>query len=289
MPELPEVETIVNDLKKAIVGKKIVSFESGFEKAIKGIPISRFKKNIIGIKIDGVERTGKNILISLNNGYVILVHLKMTGQLVVKHGTQNVEPDSKNLKPRTQNLSPTEKHLHHCFILNKGSLCFYDIRKFGTLSLIATGELGSKFLKLGIDPLSKEFNLQRLEEILKKNSAKNIKVLLMDQALISGIGNIYASEILFDAKISPLRKAAGLTKKETGQLLESTKGILKKAILMRGTSVSDYRDASGKKGSFQNALKVYKKNGQKCAACGTIIEKSVIGQRSTFYCPKCQK
>ena len=289
MPELPEVETIVNDLKKTILGKKIVSFESSFAKAIKGGTLADFKKNIIGTKIADVRRTGKNILINLDNHQTVLVHLKMTGQLVVKHGTQNVEPASKNLETRTQNLSPTEKHLHHCFILNKGSLCFYDIRKFGTLSLIATGELGSKFLKLGIDPLSKEFNLQRLEEILKKNSAKNIKVLLMDQALISGIGNIYASEILFDAKISPLRKAAGLTKKETGQLLESTKGILKKAILMRGTSVSDYRDASGKKGSFQNALKVYKKNGQKCAACGTIIEKSVIGQRSTFYCPKCQK
>ena len=271
MPELPEVQTIVSDLKKAIVGKKIVSFESSFTKALKSGTLTDFKKNIIGEKIIGVERIGKNIVINLNSGMTILVHLKMTGQLVSSESPEKT------------------KHLHHCFILNKGSLCFYDIRKFGTLSLIGTSELGGKFSKLGIDPLSKGFNLRRMEEILKKNSSKNIKVLLMDQALISGIGNIYASEILFDAKISPLRKAAGLTKKETGQLLESTKEILKKAILMRGTSVSDYRDASGKKGSFQNALKVYKKNGQECAACGTIIEKSVIGQRSTFYCPKCQK
>lgn len=289
MPELPEVETIVNDLKKTILGKKIVSFESGFKKAIKGGNPADFKKNIIGKKIIGVERIGKNIVINLNSGMTILVHLKMTGQLVVKHGTQNVEPDSKNLKPRTQNLSPTEKHLHHCFILNKGSLCFYDIRKFGTLSLIETSQLKDKFSKLGTDPLSKEFSLEKLKGLLKKAPNKPVKALLMEQGLISGIGNIYASEILFDAKIDPRKKSSSLKNKEVEKLLESIKKILKKAILMRGTSVSDYRDASGKKGSFQDVLKVYKKDGQKCPTCDTIIEKSIIGQRSTFFCPKCQK
>jgi len=275
MPELPEVQTIVNDLKKALPGKKIVSFESGFEKAIKGISLSLFKKNVVGKKITGIERTGKNILIYLDDNETILVHLKMTGQLI-----------SQDTKPKIQDAN---KHLHHCFILDKGSLCFYDIRKFGTLSLIETSQLKDKFSKLGTDPLSKEFSLEKLKGLLKKAPNKPVKALLMEQGLISGIGNIYASEILFDAKIDPRKKSSSLKNKEVEKLLESIKKILKKAILMRGTSVSDYRDASGKKGSFQDVLKVYKKDGQKCPTCDTIIEKSIIGQRSTFFCPKCQK
>ena len=271
MPELPEVQTIVSDLKKAIVGKKIVSFESSFTKALKSGTLTDFKKNIIGEKIIGVERIGKNIVINLNSGMTILVHLKMTGQLVSSESPEKT------------------KHLHHCFILNKGSLCFYDIRKFGTLSLIETSQLKDKFSKLGTDPLSKEFSLEKLKGLLKKAPNKPVKALLMEQGLISGIGNIYASEILFDAKIDPRKKSSSLKNKEVEKLLESIKKILKKAILMRGTSVSDYRDASGKKGSFQDVLKVYKKDGQKCPTCDTIIEKSIIGQRSTFFCPKCQK
>ncbi|KKW07355.1 MAG: Formamidopyrimidine-DNA glycosylase [Candidatus Moranbacteria bacterium GW2011_GWE1_49_15] len=267
MPELPEVQTIVNDLKKALPGKKIVSFESGFEKAIKGISLSLFKKNVVGKKITGIERTGKNILIYLDDNETILVHLKMTGQLI-----------SQDTKPKIQDAN---KHLHH--------LCFYDIRKFGTLSLIETSQLKDKFSKLGTDPLSKEFSLEKLKGLLKKAPNKPVKALLMEQGLISGIGNIYASEILFDAKIDPRKKSSSLKNKEVEKLLESIKKILKKAILMRGTSVSDYRDASGKKGSFQDVLKVYKKDGQKCPTCDTIIEKSIIGQRSTFFCPKCQK
>lgn len=275
MPELPEVQTIVSDLNYAILHQKIVSFESTFSKAIKDVTLATFKKKIIGSTIIAIERIGKNILINLDNRITILVHLKMTGQLITRDTRYKIQD--------------TNKHLHHCFILEKGSLCFYDIRKFGTLTLISTEKIGEKFSKLGVDPLSRSFNREKLKGLLGKSRTKNIKMAIMDQRLIAGIGNIYASEILFDAKISPHKKSDSLSSEQISSLYRSIKTILKKAVLMRGTSVSDYRDASGKKGRFQKVLRVYKKNGQKCQACGTIIEKIVIGQRSTFYCPNCQK
>lgn len=199
----------------------------------------------------------------------------MTGQLIVQ---------IKKLKVKS-------KHVHHVFYLKKnGALEFHDIRKFGTIALLPTDKISTyeKITVLGIDALDQKLNSEKLSELLGKNPGKQIKDFLMRQDYISGIGNIYASEILFDAKILPTRLCKNITPNETGILISSTKKILRKAIRMRGTSVSDYRDSQGQKGTFQNVLKVYKKNGQKCKICGTIIEKIIIGQRSTFYCPKCQ-
>jgi formamidopyrimidine-DNA glycosylase len=272
MPELPEVQTIVNDLQ-ILTGDTIIGFWSNFIKAIKS---KDFEKNIIGKKIVSIERLSKNIVINLANENSIMIHLKMTGKLFV------IE------KSKTADL--TQKHLHHVFYLKKNRILeFHDIRKFATLELVNKIDLLEISKSKGIDPTSKKFTLQTFKKIINKLQNKNLKSILMNQVAIAGIGNIYASEIPYDAKLNPLRKASSLTENEVSALYGSTVKILAKAIKMRGTSISDYRDAKGKKGSFQNELKVYGKAGNKCTKCDTIIEKAIVEQRSTFFCPTCQK
>lgn len=167
---------------------------------------------------------------------------------------------------------------------------FSDLRKFGKIILFDTDKIrGSKEIKsLGIDAMSKDFTFEKLGEILDGKKTK-IKLLLMDQSKIAGIGNIYASEILFEAGILPARPADKIDCKELKKLYKSIKNVLNKAIELRGTSDSDYRDTSGAQGGFQKVLKVYRRTGKKCGRCGTIILRETIGQRGTFYCPVCQK
>lgn len=277
MPELPEVQTIVSDLGK-IVGDSITDFFSDFEKAIKNFSASEFAKKIKNQKITNISRLGKIILIELANKKFVAIHLKMTGKLLLMEH-KNIE---KNPKAKS-------KHLHHTFFLKKnGVIEFHDVRKFATISLLDTKDVATIKENYGIDPVDDIFSLKNLSTILEKGKNKTIKETLMNNSLILGIGNIYASEILFNAKILPSKKSSTLNKKEIKTLHSSIKKILTKAIKMRGTSVSDYRDFSGNKGSFQNELKVYKKDGQECKTCGTIIAKITLGQRSTFYCPRCQ-
>lgn len=279
MPELPEVQTIVSDLQ-SVVGDKITDFKTDWPKALQKISAAKFSSAIKGKKIKSIERFGKYIIMNLEKDLPIVIHLRMTGKvLIVKRVAHNVERD---------------KHVHHVFYLKARSqeletLEFSDVRKFATISLYDKEELSLLKDRLGIDPLSKDYTLENFSEKLAKKPDKQIKDALMDQAIIAGIGNIYASEILHESKISPHRKIKDLSEEEMRSLFKNSSKVLKKAVGLRGTSVSDYRDASGKSGKFQHYLSVYKKHKQKCKKCGTIIEKSIIGQRSTFYCPKCQK
>jgi len=270
MPELPEVQTIVNDLQQ-IVGDHIAGFVSLWPKAIKNNSVKKFATSISGRKILGIERIGKNIAIALAGGNIILIHLKMTGQLVL---------DNKNADT---------KYARHIFYLKRnGVLEFRDIRKFGTLEIIDDKKLTAIREDRGVDPFSKDFTLKKFSALLDKQKNKAIKVVLMDQQAVAGIGNIYASEILFDAKILPARVANSLSAKEVKTLHQSIKKILRKAVFLRGTSSSDYRDVQGEKGQFQDYLKVYQRAGKKCLKCATIVEKLIIRQRSTFYCPHCK-
>lgn len=282
MPELPEVQTIVNDLQ-AIAGDTITGFWTNFEKAIKSKDL---KKNLVGQKISSIKRIGKNIVIELSNNKFLVLHLKMTGKLIlIEHRAWNMEQSrTKNYK-----LRASHKHLHHVFKLKKnGFVEFHDIRKFATLEIISKERLEQMTREKGIDPLSKDFAFAKFKLLAEKYGSKSIKSFLMDQKIISGIGNIYASEIPFETKISPLRKLNSLKKDELKSLHKAITKILEKAVRLRGTSFSDYRDARNLRGSFQDHLKVYKKAGKSCAKCGTIIEKSVVEQRSTFHCPTCQ-
>lgn len=277
MPELPEVQTIVSDLQ-AIIGEKFTDFFSAVPKAIKNSSVADFTKQIKNQKIKNVSRLGKIILISLDNEKTIAIHLKMTGKIII-----NSQQSKNNIQ------SEQSKHLHHIFFLKNKVLKFYDVRKFATISLLDSEGIISIKNNYGIDPITDILSLKKFSLLLAKGKSRKIKEVLMNNSLILGIGNIYASEILFDAQILPSRKADCLTEKEVQALRISTKKILKKAIRLRGTSISDYRDANDKSGSFQKYLYVYKRNNQKCKKCGTIISRSVIGQRSTFFCSNCQK
>lgn len=285
MPELPEVETVVRDLREKIIGYKIVDFWTEWEKLVK-LSLKIFKKEIAGQVVERVERRGKNILIFLGDNWVILIHLKMTGHLLFKND------DSKNNKYFEERVN---QYIRHIWFLErnkeKAQLEFSDLRKFGKIQLIAQAELNSNedLMKLGVEPLEKEFDLKYFWELTRNKKRKNIKVLMMDQTLIVGIGNIYASEALFEARIDPRRMAGSLKKKELEKLYQAIIQIFKKAIELRGTTDNDYRDLSGAPGGFQKVLKVYNKEGQRCVNCSGIVERIKIAQRSTFWCPKCQK
>ncbi len=286
MPELPEVQTIVNDLRKAVKGETVADFWSDWKKGIRNPP-EKFRRGIQGKKITGVRRIGKNILLDLSGGGSVIIHLRMTGTLIVICATSPTGRQAQSTKHKKK----IEKHIHHIFYFKSGkTLEFSDVRKFGNLELIDTGEtIVSKGIKnLGIDALSKKLTFTEFGRILGGRKT-NVKQLLMDQGRIAGIGNIYANEILYEAGISPLRKADSLGGKEKRRLYASMTRVLKRAIRLRGTSVSDYRDAGGKQGKFQKFLRVYGRAGKKCPACGKIILRVIIGQRGTFFCNVCQR
>jgi formamidopyrimidine-DNA glycosylase len=275
MPELPEVQTIVSDLQ-SIIGETIIDFFSDTPKALKNDSPESFLKKIKNKKISSIERIAKNILISLENKTHILIHLKMTGKLLI-------------IEPKLWNIKQKNKHTHHAFILKKIVIEFNDVRKFATLEIISQEKYLSLLKEAAIDPQGKNFTFENFSQILKTQAKKKIKPVLMDSKIISGIGNIYASEILFDAKVLPERTIQSLTLLELKNIFTSTLKIITKAVKLRGTSISDYRDAKGKKGSYQNHLFVYQKYNQKCQKCATIISRSVIAQRSSFFCSNCQK
>jgi len=287
MPELPEVQTIIDDLNRKIKGDTIVGFWSDWKKTVR-VPIEKFEKEIKGKKILSASRIGKNIFINLSGGKTVYIHLKMTGHLLVKSKIQN--PKSKT-GGEDYFSEKVNQYIHHIFYLKSGrTLEFSDLRKFGKIILADTDEIGEvkEIKSLGADAMSKEFTLEKLEKILDKKSTK-IKLLLMDQSKLAGIGNIYASEILFEAGILPTRPAGKVSREERKKLYRAIKKTLEKGIKLRGTSDSDYRDTAGAPGRFQEVLKVYRRAGKKCSKCGTIVQRIKLGQRGTFFCPVCQK
>ena len=294
MPELPEVETIISDLNKKIKGDMIADFWSDWPKAIKGKSLEAFRKEIKGRKILGARRLGKNIFVDLSGRKTIYIHLKMTGHLLIKSKIKNQKS-----KLRNDYFSDrVNQYVHHIWKLitnNKQlttkTLEFSDLRKFGKIVLVDADKLKElkEIKKLGVDAIDKEFTFDKFNGILEKRKNKMIRDILMDQNLIAGIGNIYMSEILFDAGILPSRAAEKINTSERKKLYNSIKKILKKAVKLRGTSDSDYRDTSGAPGNFQKVLRVYRREKQKCKKCGTIIKRIKIGQRSAFFCPRCQK
>ena len=284
MPELPEVHTIVTDLKKFIPGLKIMDVWTDVLK------FKKVKKEVVGQKILEVERRGKNILIKISREKTILVHQKMTGHLLYgKYQKLN----SKKWTPISPEelKDPLNRFIHIVFSLsNQKHLALCDMRKFATVSVILTEKVLDKFEKMGPEPFDKNFNFKKFCEILK-NKKGRIKTVLMDQNVIAGIGNIYSDEILWLAGVHPTSKTSDLKEKEIKKIYKSIRPVLKKAIKARGSSYIDYRDAQGKKGNYQNMQNAYGLKGQKCKkrGCGGIIEKMIVGGRSAHFCPKHQK
>jgi formamidopyrimidine-DNA glycosylase len=272
MPELPEVETVKRALSKTIVGKKILNVETNFENIVASPDFKTFQKNIVGKKIESLSRRGKFLLFHLGGGKIMVSHLRMTGHwLICRQIKRN-------------------KFMHLIFQLSGGQTMVYsDIRKFGRVWLIDSKYIGrfEPVLKLGPEPLGDEFVFVEFSQKLDKNRSK-IKVVLLNQQIVAGLGNIYVDEVLHEAGISPRRPANRLKIAEKKRIFDAIRRILAKAIKFRGTTVVNFTTPEGKGGDFQKQLKVYGKKGNKCPRCKGEIKRIVLAGRGTHYCPNCQ-
>lgn len=306
MPELPEVHTTVTGLQTILPSLSITDIWSDMwsnSKLAKNTIKDRsyfpyFKKYTLNQHVLQVRRRAKHILIDLENGFTIIVHMKMTGHLMYGAYKEN-----KNYNGREWPWIPVEKdsplhdpynrHIHVVFTLsNKHHLVFCDSRKFGTIVVEKTATLHTERLAhLGPEPLETDFTLKDFEKRLMKSPTRAIKTVLMDQSIISGIGNIYSDEMLHRAHILPTREPASLTKKELSLLFTSMKQVLLKGIDFGGDSTSDYRNIKGERGSFHANHLVYLRTKEKCLTknCKGTISKQTIGGRSAHFCAVCQK
>lgn len=302
MPELPEVQTTVNGINKVAKGriiKDVWTVYKSTHKMHKGSIkepsfFKLFKKKVVGEKIIKAERRAKNILIHLTGGHTILMHMKMTGHLM--YGKYSFNYKDKIWFPlKTGPLSdPFNAHLRLVFILdNNHHLAFSDMRKFAKVTLIESDKLNdsSHLSHLGPEPLDESFTFEIFKKILLKKPKGKIKTVLMDQTLISGIGNIYSDEILWRAGVHPLSEPNAIPLKNFKSMFNATKETLNKGINLGGDSMSDYRNIFGEKGKFQDEHNAYRKTKTKCKKknCQGTIERIVVGTRSTHFCPVHQK
>lgn len=282
MPELPEVQTVVTQLGKKIVGKKIRGTRSDWQKKI--LPsYAVFARKTRGASVRGVRRFGKHIVIDLDSGHSIVAHLKMTGHFLVKNKGNRQSPAF------TQD--PKNAYIHHILTFRDGTtLEFSDMRKFGWLHVVKTEAVEAlpSIAALGMDALAPALTLLRFRVLLGVKPARSVAVALLEQHVIAGIGNIYRSEALFGAGILPTRLLGTLSPDEWKRLHRTLRRVLRQAISHRGTSDGDFRDTDGRAGNFQDNLYVYGRAGKPCRKCGTIIVRKTLGQRSVFYCSQCQ-
>lgn len=292
MPEGPEVQTVVNDLNRKIVGRKITGVWTDWPKMIKtGAKV--FEREIKGAKVKAVRRRGKNILIDLDKDRLLLVHQKMTGHLLV--GRWKIKKEGAKYRLVSLIKGPLEERvndfIHLIFYLDNGQMLgLSDMRKFAKVLFGPAEEIENirELKELGPDPLDSKTTFTDFSVVIKKRS-RPIKQVLMDQAVVAGIGNIYASDILWLAQIHPLKPASKLTNSELKTLWSASKKVLKQALKLRGTSTADFRDTSGKKGRYGEVRLAYQRTGEPCKRCKTPIKRLKDGGRSAFYCPKCQK
>ncbi len=292
MPELPEVETIVNDLKTLLIGRRITDVAVNWEGIIaqpsdelsQGRPqnrkgrlcdssssVSEFKRRIKNQRILDIRRRGKYIIFDLSRGDSLLIHLRMAGQLLIGPCPTKLE-------------SYTRLILH---LDNGQQLRFADMRKLGRVYLVEDAE--AIVGMLGPEPLADDFKLEDFARILERRRGR-IKSLLLNQRFIAGIGNIYANEILFAAGIHPLRKADTLAPAEIEALYHAIRRVLRRAIAERGTTFDGaYLDVRGRRGQYQESLRVLRREGKPCPRCGTPIVRIALGGRGTYFCPRCQE
>ena len=288
MPELPEVEVVKKSIEKIILNltiKNIIIYNKNLRYKIEAKKL----KNLINTKVLLVKRRSKYILINLNNKRTILIHLGMSGKIIIVNSKQK-KIRSSFYYDLTNNL---EKHNHVIFeFQNNFKLIYNDVRRFGFLKVINTNNIyeNSHLKTLGPEPLSNDFNLKYFK-INIKNKKQSIKDCLMDQKFVSGLGNIYVNEVLFQSKINPLKKSKNLTNKQILNILKNTKLILKKAVDKGGSSIKDFNDTEGNIGKFQDFFRVYGRDNKACSKmkCNGVVKKIKISNRSTFYCNSCQK
>jgi formamidopyrimidine-DNA glycosylase len=266
MPELPEVETIKNELSPHIIGHKITNVTILDEKLVRQPSVKEFRSRLIGEKITGIERRGKYLILGLSSGEALIIHLKMSGSLLLK---------------------PPERFTRAILHLDNGTTVhFRDPRRFGVMLLVK--DKNAIIGKLGPEPLAAEFTPKILAQRLKKRTAP-IKALLCDQGFVAGIGNMYADEALFRAGIHPLRSGKSLSGAEIERLHHAIQQTLRSAINKKGASVETYFRPDGQIGTAHFEFKVAHKRGEKCPNCGTPIQRILIRNRGSYFCPKCQK
>ncbi len=273
MPELPEVQTILTTLQPRILGLRIEFVDVFLEKIVKSPHPREFVTLLQGRAITGLRRRGKYLLLELDGTYILAVHLRMTGGLVYA-GTE----------------TPRDRHTHLVFHLsNSAELRFQDLRQFGTMNLMLLDEFDSFCArkKLGPDALDPALTRGLFEKRFQGRRGQ-IKKLLLDQSLVTGIGNIYANEILWRARVAPERTAESLTPGELGRLYQAMRSLLRAAVAHRGTTLRDYVDGEGNPGGFQSQLAVHGREGEPCPKCGKEIIRLKTGGRSSFVCPGCQ-
>jgi formamidopyrimidine-DNA glycosylase len=276
MPELPEVETIRRDLDARVSGRRITAVSLAPDSGrpvpvLKGIDETSFREGVVGARVESVERRGKYLVLRLDTSSMLVVHLRMTGVLLHRPAD-----------------APADRFLRIVLSLDDGSeLRFTDIRKFGGLWLV-DDIADAMATALGPEPLGEGFTESLLAEALAGRKAP-VKSIILDQRHIAGIGNIYADEACFAAGIDPRRIGASLTASDVKALHEAVRQVLLFGVESRGASFRDYQDADGKAGNMQMFVKVFRRTGKPCYTCGTAIERTRVGGRSTHYCPQCQK
>jgi len=274
MPELPEVEVIKRGLQKYLPGRRVIAFSVGNKKMRLPMPGKDLNEYIKGKQVTAVNRRARFLLITMENRARLVIHLGMTGKLSI-----------------TPRASPKVKHDHFRLLLDSGKqLVFNDIRRFGFVLVLAPDRdfSGTMLANLGPEPLDRDFTPQYLQK-LAQGKIRPLKNFLMDNRIVAGIGNIYASEILFQAGLRPKKKISTLTQKQWERVVESCRYVLEKAIKSGGTSISDFVNENGRRGYFQLKLQTYSRQGKPCICCNTPIKKITMAGRSTFFCPQCQK
>src|SRR5579885_1374171 len=262
MPELPEVETVARSIAP-LLGRRILSAEFRSVRVLRGGDPEAMAACLQGRRIQEIRRYGKFIVIRMEGGY-LTIHLGMTGRLLLG--------------------GPASKHTHAILTLDQGVLLYDDSRQFGRLQW--SGEFPARVAQLGPEPL--EIGFPEFARMLKSRKAR-IKALLLNQDFLRGIGNIYADEALFRAGIHPLAMAHRLSRERARRLWDAIGAVLREAIAAGGSSISDYVDAEGRKGFFQVSHRVYQRTGEACVTCGTAIRRTLVAQRSSHFCPRCQK
>ncbi len=270
MPELPEVETIARELRERLVGRTMTGAEVHWPRTIATPSPAEFERQVVGQTVQAVGRRGKFLLLQFSEGPTLLVHLRMSGQLL--------------LEPRPV---PLGKHVRVVFTLDDGTtLRFQDQRKFGRMWLVDDPQV--VLSGLGPEPLADDFTPQVLARLIGRRSGM-LKPLLLNQSFLAGLGNIYADEVLFRARLHPRRRANSLNEAEVSRLYHAIRQVLGEAITGQGTTFDGmYQRVNGASGSFQDSLLIYGRAGEVCRECGTRIERIALGGRGTHFCPRCQ-
>jgi len=286
MPELPEVETIRRDLESRIIGKTITQVVVHLPKMVRG-SLEDFSQTLQQNRISALQRVGKLLQLEfIETPFVLLIHLKMTGQLLYTHGNDFAaggHPFPAFNEPLPNKWTHIELHFE-----DGSRLYFNDLRQFGYWQLATKNEQKTINQRYGIEPLTQGFTWEAFSEKMSKKKGI-LKAVLLDQTFISGLGNIYADEVCFASKVLPTRRVEILSMTELSALFENCQKIIEKAVENRGTSFRDYKDTQGKAGGYAKFLAVYGREKEPCLVCGTPIKKIKLAGRGTHFCPSCQK